>query len=164
MSENEKKKKNENNAKNTLLTSFDIEKSGTPRDLRTLIFFRYLQNKTKYKSFWKKVVKKTNDLLEEKLQIIENNIKIEINEIRVELNNFKIQNGIDITILKEIVSNIEEDQAFSSREYGTQKEKIRELINCCIGRVLATVKNSVVNTVFPILPTVQLPNLCFPNT
>ena len=31
-------------------------------------------------------------------------------------------------------------------------------------RVLVTVKNSVVNTVFPIWPIVELPNLCFPNT
>ena len=31
-------------------------------------------------------------------------------------------------------------------------------------RVLATVKNSVVNTAFPILLLVELPNLCFPNT
>ena len=30
--------KSENNAKNTLLTSFNIEKSGSLRDLRTLIF------------------------------------------------------------------------------------------------------------------------------
>ena len=30
--------------------------------------------------------------------------------------------------------------------------------------VLATVKNSVVNTVFPIWPKAELHNLCFPNT
>ena len=31
-------------------------------------------------------------------------------------------------------------------------------------RVLAIVKTSAVNEVFPILPTVEHPNLCFPNT
>ena len=31
-------------------------------------------------------------------------------------------------------------------------------------RVLATIKNCVVNTVFPIWPIVELPNSCFPNT
>ena len=54
-----------------------------------------------------KVVTKTNDPFEEKLQI-ENNIKREINEIRVKLNNFKMQNGLDLANLKGTVSNIEE--------------------------------------------------------
>ena len=31
-------------------------------------------------------------------------------------------------------------------------------------RELATVKNSMVNAVFPICPIVELPNLCCPNT
>ena len=31
-------------------------------------------------------------------------------------------------------------------------------------RVLATVKHSAVNAVFPIWSIVELPNLCFPNT
>ena len=32
------------------------------------------------------------------------------------------------------------------------------------GSVLATVKNSAVNTIFPIWSIIKLPNLCFPNT
>ena len=34
----------------------------------------------------------------------------------------------------------------------------------CNFRVLATVKNSAINRVFPIWPIAELPNLCFPNT
>lgn len=81
--------------------------------------------KTKYRSSWKKVVKKVYDLLEEKLQKAENNIKLEINEIRIELNTFKIQTGLHITNLKETVSNIEQGQTFVSREYERQKENKR---------------------------------------
>ena len=54
----------------------------------------------KIQELLEKVVKKTNDLLDEKLQRIENNIKIEINEIQTELYNFKIENGLDITNIK----------------------------------------------------------------
>ena len=32
-----------------------------------------------------------------------------------------------------------------------------------LGRVLATVTNSALNAVFPVLLIVELPNLCFPN-
>ena len=32
-----------------------------------------------------------------------------------------------------------------------------------LGRVLATVTNSALNAVFPVLQIVELPNLCFPN-
>ena len=41
----------------------------------------------------------------------------------------KMQNDLDMANLKETVKNIEIGQAFISREFESQKEKIKELIN-----------------------------------
>ena len=41
----------------------------------------------------------------------------------------KMQNDLDMENLKETVKNIEIGQAFISREFESQKEKIKELIN-----------------------------------
>ena len=41
---------------------------------------------------------------------------------------------------------------------------LQTLTRALIFRVLATVKNSAVNSVSPILPIVELPNLGLPNT
>lgn len=41
----------------------------------------------------------------------------------------KMQNDLDMANLKETVKNIEKGQAFISREFESQKEKIKELIN-----------------------------------
>ena len=41
----------------------------------------------------------------------------------------KMQNDLDMANLKETVKNIEKGHAFISREFESQKEKIKELIN-----------------------------------
>ena len=74
----------------------------------------------KIQELLEKVVTKTNDLLEEKLQRIENKIEIEINEIQV-----KIHNDLDIANLKETVNNIVEVHTFISREFESQKQRIK---------------------------------------
>ena len=64
--------------------------------MHTTAIWKKNTGKYKKQAIHEEVVTKTNDLLEEKLQIIENTMNLEINQIRVEPNNFKIQNDLDI--------------------------------------------------------------------
>ena len=51
----------------------------------------------------------------------------------------------------------DEDLLYNNKNFITVKEEL-------VHRVLATVKNYVINIVFPICPMIELPNLCFSNT
>ena len=74
-------------------------------------------------------LKKTDILLDKKINKLESKIENSLKEIRNEIESVKMTNQVEITNIRNTVTEVEKSQKYIDKEYESQKEKINELIN-----------------------------------
>ena len=72
-------------------------------------------------------LKKIDILLDEKINKLESKIENSLKEIRNEIESIKMTNQVEITNIRNTVTEVEKSQKYD-KEYESQKEKINELI------------------------------------
>ena len=85
-------------------------------------------NETKMIKLLEDHLKKTDILLDEKINKLESKIENSLKEIRNEIESVKMTNQVEITNIRNAVTEVEKSQKYIDKEYESQKEKINELI------------------------------------
>ena len=97
--------------------------------MKTTADGHYNMDETKMIKLLDDYLKKTDILLDEKINKLESKIENSLKEMRNEIESVKMTNKVEITNIRNTVTEVEKSQKYTNKEYESQKEKINELIN-----------------------------------
>ena len=97
--------------------------------MKTTADVHYNMDETKMIKLLDDYLKKTDILLDEKINKLESKIENSLKEMRNEIESVKMTNKVEITNIRNTVTEVEKSQKYTDKEYESQKEKINELIN-----------------------------------